>query len=100
MPTITGLREHGAEIVGPGAGRERRALGIGLAARPGAIEAVARAVCSGSCTSRRSGLKESGHGRQQVLRELFGLDGRTRGEAAAAGAERAADNVRPLKRRA
>jgi hypothetical protein len=49
-------------------------------------------------------LKESGHGRQQVLRELFGLD-EAPDEAQAPQAETApqapqADNVRPLKRRA
>jgi hypothetical protein len=49
-------------------------------------------------------LKESGHGRQQVLRELFGLDEGVP-EAQAPPAEtasetQASDNVRPLKRRA
>jgi hypothetical protein len=42
-------------------------------------------------------LKESGHGRQQVLRELFGLEDLPEPEAPA---QEAADNVRPLKRRA
>jgi hypothetical protein len=48
-------------------------------------------------------LKESGHGRQQVLRELFGLDDAPVPEAPADEPEtRLArpDNVRPLKRRA
>ena len=49
-------------------------------------------------------LKESGHGRQQLLRELFGLD-EAPADAQAPPAEAApeapaADNVRPLKRRA
>jgi hypothetical protein len=50
-------------------------------------------------------LKESGHGRQQLLRELFGLD-EAPAEVQAPPTEvaphpsAAADNVRPLKRRA
>jgi glutamyl-tRNA reductase len=102
MPTITGLREHGAEIVdqvlAENAGRWESVSPRDLAR----IEAVARAVMQRLLHEPTIRLKESGHGRQQVLRELFGLDDAPP-EAAAAEAQPAdptADNVRPLKRRA
>ncbi len=103
MPTITGLREHGAEIVdqvlAENAGRWESASPRDLAR----IEAVARAVMQRLLHEPTIRLKESGHGRQQVLRELFGLDDapaepEALGEAPAADGQ--AHNVRPLKRRA
>jgi glutamyl-tRNA reductase len=97
MPTITSLREHGAEIVdqvlAENAGRWESASPRDLAR----IEAVARAVMQRLLHEPTIRLKESGHGRQQVLRELFGLDDPP---APAEAAEDATDNVRPLKRRA
>jgi glutamyl-tRNA reductase len=98
MPTITSLREHGADIVdqvlAENAGRWESASPRDLAR----IEAVARAVMQRLLHEPTIRLKESGHGRQQLLRELFGLeDSPTSSEAPAEGA---ADNVRPLKRRA
>jgi glutamyl-tRNA reductase len=94
MPTITGLREHGAEIVdqvlAENAGRWESASPRDLAR----IEAVARAVMQRLLHEPTIRLKESAHGRQQVLRELFGLDDPP-------AEERPADaEVRPLKRRA
>jgi glutamyl-tRNA reductase len=94
MPTITGLREHGAEIVdqvlAENAGRWESASPRDLAR----VEAVARAVMQRLLHEPTIRLKESGHGRQQVLRELFGLDD-------APVEDRPADaEVRPLKRRA
>jgi len=69
------------------------------------IEAVARAVMRRLLHEPTVRLKESAHGRQQVLRELFGLDEAPAEAPAPAPAEvapeaPAADNVRPLKRRA
>jgi glutamyl-tRNA reductase len=95
MPTITSLREHGADIVdrvlAENAGRWESASPRDLAR----IEAVARAVMQRLLHEPTIRLKESGHGRQQMLRELFGLEDPPGGEA-----QDAADNVRPLKRRA
>jgi glutamyl-tRNA reductase len=99
MPTIASLREHGAGIVdqvlAENAGRWESASPRDIAR----IEAVARAVMQRLLHEPTIRLKESGHGRQQVLRELFGLE-----DPPAALEEPAsevpADNVRPLKRRA
>jgi glutamyl-tRNA reductase len=102
MPTIASLREHGAEIVdqvlAENEGRWETLSPRDLAR----VEAVARAVMQRLLHEPTIRLKESGHGRQQLLRELFGLD---EGPAEAPPAEAApeapaADNVRPLKRRA
>ena len=97
MPTITSLREHGADIVdqvlAENAGRWETASPRDLAR----IEAVARAVMQRLLHEPTIRLKESGHGRQQVLRELFGLDDAPAAEAAV---DAEPDNVRPLKRRA
>jgi glutamyl-tRNA reductase len=94
MPTIAGLREHGAQIVdqvlAENAGRWESASPRDLAR----IEAVARAVMQRLLHEPTIRLKESGHGRQQVLRELFGLD-----DAPVEDAPVEAE-VRPLKRRA
>ena len=98
MPTITSLREHGADIVDQvlteNAGRWESASPRDLAR----IEAVARAVMQRLLHEPTIRLKESGHARQQVLRELFGLEDPQ--APAEAPAQDAADNVRPLKRRA
>jgi glutamyl-tRNA reductase len=104
MPTIASLREHGTEIVdqvlAENVGRWETVSPRDLAR----IEAVARAVMRRLLHEPTVRLKESGHGRQQLLRELFGLDD-AQAEAQAPPAEAApeapaADNVRPLKRRA
>jgi glutamyl-tRNA reductase len=102
MPTIAGLREHGAEIVdqvlAENAGRWESVSPRDLAR----IEAVARAVMQRLLHEPTIRLKESGHGRQQVVRELFGLDDAAPESPPAEepSAEQTADNVRPLKRRA
>jgi glutamyl-tRNA reductase len=99
MPTITSLREHGAGIVdqvlAENAGRWESASPRDIAR----IEAVARAVMQRLLHEPTIRLKESGHGRQQVLRELFGLED-PEAPSEAPGSEASADNVRPLKRRA
>src|SRR5919197_1949133 len=101
MPTITSLREHGADIVdqvlAENEGRWETASPRDLAL----IEAVARAVMQRLLHEPTIRLKETGHGRQQVRRELFGLDDVPEApRAEAPAAEEPADNVRPLKRRA
>jgi glutamyl-tRNA reductase len=98
LPTITSLREHGADIVdqvlAENSGRWESASPRDLAR----IEAVARAVMQRLLHEPTIRLKESAHGRQQVLRELFGLEDPP--ATPEAPAQDAADNVRPLKRRA
>jgi glutamyl-tRNA reductase len=103
VPTIAALREHGTEIVdqvlAENAGRWESASARDLAR----IEAVARAVMQRLLhepTLRlKSGDDIGGHGRQQLLRELFGLEEGLPPADRAPGPE-PADNVRPLKRRA
>jgi glutamyl-tRNA reductase len=96
-PMISALREHGAEIVervlAENAGRWETASPRDIAR----IEAVARAVMQRLLHEPTIRLKESGHGHQQLLRELFGLDEQT---ADAPAADDAAADVRPFKRRA
>src|SRR6478609_6259594 len=74
MPTIASLREHGAEIVdqvlAENAGRWETLSPRDIAR----VEAVARSVMQRLLHEPTIRLKESGHGRQQVVRELFGLD--------------------------
>jgi glutamyl-tRNA reductase len=97
MPTISALREHGTEIVeqvlAENANRWESASPRDIAR----VEAVARSVMQRLLHEPTIRLKESAHGRQQVVRELFGLeDGTVAPQTGAADA----DNVRPLKRRA
>jgi glutamyl-tRNA reductase len=104
LPTIAALREHGTGIVdqvlAENAGRWESASPRDLAR----IEAVARAVMQRLLHEPTVRLKSTddnaaGHARQQLLRELFGID-----EAAPVGDEAPADaepaDVHPLKRRA
>jgi glutamyl-tRNA reductase len=99
LPTITALRNHGARIVeqvlAENAERWETASPRDLAR----AEAIARSVMQRLLhepTIRLKALDESGgHGRQQLLRELFDLEDGTQAEADAAVGE---DNVRPLKR--
>jgi glutamyl-tRNA reductase len=104
VPTIAALREHGAGIVdqvlAENSGRWESASPRDLAR----IEAVARSVMQRLLHEPTLRLKggdddASVHGRQQLLRELFGLeDGAVPADEPAAGAAPA--DVRPLKRRA
>jgi glutamyl-tRNA reductase len=104
VPTIAALREHGADIVdrvlSENAGRWESASPRDLAR----IEAVARAVMQRLLhepTLRLKGVdgEAGGHGRQQLLRELFGLEeGAAATEAPRPDAPPA--DVRPFKRRA
>jgi len=102
-PTIAALREHGAAIVervlAENAGRWETSSPRDLAR----MEAIARAIMQRLLHEPTIRLKaqDGGHGRQQLLRELFGLDeGFGSGPAAVDGEAALADNVRPLKRRA
>jgi glutamyl-tRNA reductase len=105
VPTIAALREHGADIVdqvlAENAGRWESASPRDLAR----IEAVARAVMQRLLhepTVRLKGVdgEAGGHGRQQLLRELFGLEEGAVGTAGTAEADAPPADVRPLKRRA
>ena len=100
-PTISALRAHGQAIVEQvlAENAERwESVSPRDAAR---IEAIARAVMQRLLHEPTIRLKavedEGGHGRQQVLRELFGLLEGTATEAPAQDGARG--TVRPLKRR-
>jgi glutamyl-tRNA reductase len=100
-PTITALRAHGQAIVEQvlAENAERwESVSPRDAAR---IEAIARAVMQRLLHEPTIRLKavedEGGHGRQQVLRELFGLPEGTGADAPAREAARG--TVRPLRRR-
>jgi glutamyl-tRNA reductase len=101
-PTIAALREHGTGIVDAvleeNAGRWDSASPRDLAR----VEAIARAVMQRLLhepTIRLKGAQEhgddSGHGRLQVIRELFGLEEGT----VLADEELITDNVRPIDQR-
>ena len=97
VPTIAALREHGAGIVeqvlGENAGRWETASPRDVAR----IEAIARAVMQRLLHEPTIRLKaqDGGHGRQQLLRELFGLD-----EVATPAPPDEAGTVRAFQRRA
>ena len=101
VPTIAALREHGAVIVDQVLAENEGRWESASPRDRARIEAIARAVMQRLLhepTIRLKASAESGsHGRQQLLRELFGLD---EGLSAAEEPARApADNVRPLKQR-
>jgi glutamyl-tRNA reductase len=100
-PTVAALREHGAaiveEVLAENAGRWES-----LSARDRVrVESVARAVMQRLLHEPTLRLKaeDGGHGRQQLLLELFGLE---ESPSAPADADTAAeaDNVRAFQRRA
>ncbi|MGZ6640682.1 MAG: glutamyl-tRNA reductase [Solirubrobacteraceae bacterium] len=97
MPTIAALREHGAAIVDQVLA-ENEGRWEGTTPRDRArIEAVARAVMQRLLHEPTIRLKQSAHGRQQVVREVFGLDDHdVAPDRGAAGTEA---EVRPLPRR-
>jgi glutamyl-tRNA reductase len=101
LPTITALREHGAEIVDQVLAENAERWETASARDLARAEAIARSVMQRLLhepTIRLKALDEGGgHGRQQLLRELFGLED---GAQAEADADAGRDNVRPLKRRA
>ncbi|MGZ4276834.1 MAG: glutamyl-tRNA reductase [Solirubrobacteraceae bacterium] len=97
MPTIAALREHGAAIVDQVLA-ENEGRWEGTTPRDRArIEAVARAVMQRLLHEPTIRLKQSAHGRQQVVRQVFGLDDHdVAPDRGAAGTEA---EVRPLPRR-
>jgi glutamyl-tRNA reductase len=93
MPTITALRELGTGIVEQVLA-ENEGRWEGATPRDRArIDAVARAVMQRLLHEPTIRLKQSGHGRQQVVREVFGLDDQPAADELGGG------EVRPLKRR-
>jgi glutamyl-tRNA reductase len=92
VPTIRALREHGDAIVeqvlAENAGRWEGASPRDLAR----IEAIARAVMQRLLHEPTIRLKSVGHGRQQLARELFGI------EEGTADVVEEQDNVRSLRR--
>jgi glutamyl-tRNA reductase len=100
MPTIAALRDHGAEIVEQVLAENANRWESASARDMARVEAVARSVMQRLLHEPTIRLKQSGHGRQQVLRELFGLEDGTIAPQAPADDQADADNVRPLKRRA
>ncbi len=95
LPTVRALRSHGDEVVSrvleENAGRWEGATPRDLAR----IEAVARAVANRLLHEPTIRLKSLGHGRQQIARDLFGLD-----EGTSEAIDEPAENVRALRRRA
>lgn len=99
LPAIAALREHGRGIVeqvlAENRGRWEGATERDLAR----IDAVARAVMQRLLHEPTIRLRESGHGRLALLRELFGLDDPpvTDAREPAPGDEAGRDNVRQLR---
>ncbi len=95
VPTIAALREHGRDIVdqvlAENTGRWEGVTQRDLAR----IDAVARAVMQRLLHEPTIRLRESGHGRVALVRELFGLADRPVEEPARDAAAR--DNVRQLR---
>lgn len=98
-PSIAALREYGRAIVdqvlAENAGRWETASARDLAR----VDAIARAVMQRLLHEPTIRLRESGHGRLELVRELFGLDDAAAAPPAAdeaPGAQR--DNVRQLRR--
>ena len=102
-PTVGALREHGQEIVervlAENAARWETASPRDLAR----VEAVARAVMQRLLhepTIRLKAIQDAGdHGRQQIVRELFGLEEGTRAPDAEAPAPARPAEVRSLRAR-
>jgi len=103
LPTIAALREHGSRIVeqvmSENAARWESASQADLAR----VDAVARSVMQRLLhepTIRLKGLEEDGgHGRLELMRELFGLEPAAEDPVGAEARAAEADNVRPLQRR-
>ena len=97
-PTVAALREHGREIVdtvlSENAGRWEGATERDLAR----IDAVARAVMQRLLHEPTIRLRESGHGRVALVRELFGMEDDAAAAAdVSAEDDTAPDNVRRLR---
>src|SRR3954447_7536 len=92
-PTVSALRKHGEDIVEQVLG-ENASRWEGASERDGArVGAMARAVMQRLLHEPTIHLRESGHGRVALVRELFGLDERPAESQPEAGGE-----VRQLRR--
>jgi glutamyl-tRNA reductase len=97
LPAIADLREHGRDIVDQVLA-ENRGRWEGATERDLArIDAVARAVMQRLLHEPTIRLRESGHGRVELVRELFGLDAGPAEATDATAEEQARDNVRQLR---
>jgi glutamyl-tRNA reductase len=97
LPAIADLREHGRDIVDQVLA-ENRGRWEGATERDLArIDAVARAVMQRLLHEPTIRLRESGHGRVELVRELFGLDAGPAEAAETAAEGQARDNVRRLR---
>lgn len=100
MPTIAALRQRGdaiiEDVLAENAGRWETASERDLAR----VEVLARAVMQRLLHEPMAHLKseQGGHGRQQLLRELFGLDEASSADTTPAAGEQPSDNVRRLQR--
>jgi glutamyl-tRNA reductase len=96
LPAIADLREHGRAVVDQVLA-ENRGRWEGATERDLArIDAIARAVMQRLLHEPTIRLRESGHGRVELVRELFGLDAGP-AEADAAPEAQTRDNVRQLR---
>jgi glutamyl-tRNA reductase len=97
LPTVAALREHGRDIVervlAENSGRWEGATDRDLAR----VDAIARAVMQRLLHEPTIRMRESGHGRVALVRELFGLVDRPAQEQEPAQSEPARDNVRQLR---
>jgi glutamyl-tRNA reductase len=96
LPAIADLREHGRDIVDQVLA-ENRGRWEGATERDLArVDAIARAVMQRLLHEPTIRLRESGHGRVELMRELFGLDAGP-GDAEATAETPSRDNVRQLR---
>jgi glutamyl-tRNA reductase len=97
LPTVAALRERGRDIVdqvlAENAGRWEGTTQRDLAR----IDAVARAVMQRLLHEPTIRLRESGHGRVEVVRELFGLVDGAADEAPASADAARGENIRQLR---
>jgi glutamyl-tRNA reductase len=97
LPAIADLREHGRSIVDQVLA-ENRGRWEGATERDLArIDAVARAVMQRLLHEPTIRLRESGHGRVELVRELFGLDAGPGEAGETQTAAETRDNVRQLR---
>ena len=107
QPTIRALREYGDAIVEQVLAENKARWELASERDVARAEAIARSVMNRLLhepTLRLRTMTEGrSHGRLQIMRELFGLEGAPEGDeqvADAADSGAAGDNVRPLNRRA
>ncbi len=104
LPTIRELRDHGEAIVEQVLAENAARWETASARDRARIEAVARSVMNRLLHEPTLRLKTLGearsHGRLQIMRELFGLEGGPPTPAVEAPETERGDNVRPLPRRA